>query len=290
MKLEKMGMRTIKTGLAVMFCVLVGTNIVENVLYAAIACIISMQNTVKGSLKSGLARIKGTIVGGIVGFIFILINPGNPFVCGIGIMIVIYTCNVLKLNNSVVVSSMTFLSIHLGVVGDNVALYSISRVMDTSVGVVIGVLINYFIIRPNYLETTMSEFKRVEKIVSNLLEQKIIKKEEINIDKLEKEIQKLENIYSKFLDELDYSRNDMDINDLEKAISICREIHFHMQSIELLSKKLYLNEKNYDRLREFYNIEKINWEVNEQKSPVFNYHLGKIISQIKELKTLNDYN
>lgn len=283
-----MGMRTIKTGIAVMLCVLVGTNLLENVLFAAIACIISMQNTVKGSLKAGLGRIKGTVVGGIIGFIFILIKPGNSLLSGIGIMSVIYICNFLKLNNSVVVSSMTFLSIYLGVIDDNVVMYSVSRVVDTSVGVIVGVLINYFIVRPDYLETTMNEFKRVEKIASSLLEQKIVRKEEINIDKLEKEILKLENIYSKFLDELDYSKNSVDINNLEKSISVCRQIHFHMQSIELLNKELYINKKNHSRLSEIYLDKKINWEIDELKSPVFNYHLGKIISQMKELNSLNN--
>ena len=288
MKLEKMGMRTIKTGIAVIICVLLGKVLVENVFYSAVACIISMQDTVKGSLKAGLSRVKGTLLGGIIGFIFVLIRPQDPILCGIGVMSIIYICNTLKINSSVVVSCVTFLSILLGNIGGNVAAFSISRVIDTSVGVVFGVVINYLLARPNYLENTITEFKKTEKLASRLVEQKILSKENINIDKFKKQIQRLEHVYSKLLDELYYSRNQVDIDQLEKIMRVCREIYFHMQSIELLDKKLYLNEKNYNNLKNLYKVEHLNWEIDEKKSPVFNYHLKKVVEEIKELQILNN--
>lgn len=287
MKLEKMGMRTIKSGIAVMLCVLIGSSILENVVFAAIACVVSMQNTVKGSLKEGLGRVKGTAIGGIVGFIFLLISPGNPVLSGLGVIIIIYVHNLLNLK-SIVVSCMTFFIIHLGRVEGSAALYSISRVIDTSVGVVIGVLVNYLIIRPDYLEGTINEINRVEKTAIKLLEAKIVKKEDISVDKLIKQVKKLESIYSKLIEELDYSKITIDIEKLDKTVSICNEICVHMESIELLSKKLYLNEKNYRELKQIYSNQKLNWEINEDESPVFNYHLEKIISEMKDLKILNN--
>ena len=66
MKLHKPGMRNIKTGIGVMICVLVGyLHIIDNTLFAAVACIVCMQTTVKGSLTVGLNRLKGTFIGGI---------------------------------------------------------------------------------------------------------------------------------------------------------------------------------------------------------------------------------
>ncbi len=79
LKLHKPGMRNIKTGIGVMICVLVGyLNIIDNTLFAAVACIVCMQTTVKGSLTVGLNRLKGTFIGGLIGFIFVLIHPGSP--------------------------------------------------------------------------------------------------------------------------------------------------------------------------------------------------------------------
>ena len=73
MKIKKPGMRNIKTGLGVMICVLIGyLHIIDNTFFAAAACIVCMQTTVKGSLRVGFNRLKGTLVGGIIGFLFVL--------------------------------------------------------------------------------------------------------------------------------------------------------------------------------------------------------------------------
>ena len=81
------------------YCVLAGhLHLVDNTLFAAIACIVCMQTTVKGSLTAGLNRLKGTFIGGLIGFIFVLIHPGNPILSCLGIITTIYICNVLKIN------------------------------------------------------------------------------------------------------------------------------------------------------------------------------------------------
>ncbi|RDY24417.1 aromatic acid exporter family protein [Romboutsia maritimum] len=286
MKLEKMGMRTIKTGIAVTTCVLIAKYLVENVFFSAIACIVSMQNTVKGSMKAGFNRVKGTIIGGVIGFLIALIKPGDPFLCGIGVMTTIYLCNIFNTKASVVVSAVTFLAIHLGDHAGNPMLYSINRVIDTSVGVVVGVLINYILVRPDYLESTVIEIEKVEKIVKNIMKLKIVNKEKVNIDKLSKQIQKLENIYSRLVEELHYTRSEIDTENIERSMDICREIYFHVQSIELLEKKLYLNKENHKNIRSLYKCDIVGWDINEDESPVFNYHLNKVVQEIIELNKI----
>lgn len=290
MKLEKMGMRTIKTGIAVMFCVIAGWYFVRSPFYSATACIISMQDTVKGSMKAGVNRIKGTILGGIIGYLIVLIQPHNPILCGVGVMLIIYLCNVFAINKSIVVACVTFLSIHLGHMDCGPAEYSFFRVLDTSIGVIIGIFINYILARPDYLDSTINELKEIEKIALEFIEVKIVNKEEFNINKFEKEIKKAEGVYSKLVDELNYSKNNINVEKLENTIVICREIYFHMQSIELLEKKLYLNRSNYEKIKKLRKLKSIDWELDEHKSPVFNYHLAKIIAEIKLLHNMNNLN
>lgn len=290
MKLKKVGMRTIKTGIAVALCVFAGEFLVENPMYAAVGCIVSVQDTVKGSMKLGLNRIKGTLLGGIIGFVSVLIKPGDPIICGLGTMATIYGCTTLKINTGIIVSSVTFLSIQLGVITSNPAYYSVHRIIDTSVGVIIGVLVNYLLARPNYVESAENHLNKMERISKLCLQDKIINKEKFNIIKFEKEIKKLEAIYSKVIDELNYSKNHADIENIKKEISLCKEIYFHMQSIELLEEKLYLNKENYNNIKDMYELGNINWELDEKASPVFNYHLAKIIDQIKLLHDMNNSN
>ena len=74
---------------------------------------------------------------------------------------------------------------------------------------------------------------------------------------------------------------------MDYTMKLCREANFHIQSIELLQKKLYLNQKSYDKLAKLYNEEDIVFELDEKQSPVFNYHLVKVIEHSKKLSKEN---
>ena len=176
MKLHKPGMRNIKTGIGVMICVLAGhLHLVDNTLFAAIACIVCMQTTVKGSLTAGLNRLKGTFIGGLIGFIFVLIHPGNPILSCLGIITTIYICNVLKINNSISIACVVYCAIYLGVGTNNPIAYSFHRIVDTSIGILIGVCVNYFIYRPNYLGRIYNEIREIENTSIKLLKSEIEK-------------------------------------------------------------------------------------------------------------------
>ncbi|MGL5329675.1 MAG: FUSC family protein [Peptostreptococcaceae bacterium] len=285
----KLGMRNIKSGIAVMLCCILGQYIIENLFFAVVACAISVQDTVKGSLKAGLGRVKGTMLGGLIGYLTVLIKPGDPILCGLGVMAVIYGCTALK-TPGLVVSLVTFSAIHLGNIDTAPSYYAIHRVIDTSMGVVFGVIVNYLFARPNYFENILGEFTKMEKLSKEFIKLRIINKEHFDIEKYRAEFNKLENVYSKFLDELDFNKNDMNVEELEEAIGICEQIYFHMKSIELLEKKLYLNERNYKKLKKFYKGETVDWEIDNNESPVFNFHLEKIIEKIYQLNAINNFN
>lgn len=284
MRLQKIGMRNIKTGIAVMICVLIGNLFLDNSFFAVIACVISMQNTVKASLKTGINRISGTVVGGIVGFIFALISPGNPILCGLGIMTTIYICNVLGLRLGTNVAYVTFSSIQLGVGTANPIEYSIYRVIDTSVGVLIGIIVNYMVARPDYTKDILNEFREIELNTVDLIEEKLISNSSIDTTVFYKKISELDSIHKRLVDEIEYSKENVNLDELEKTILICKEIYFHLQSIEFLEKKCYLTKDNYNEIKKIYGELDLNWDLDERKSPVFNYHLSMIIKEINILR------
>lgn len=289
MKLEKIGMRTTKTGIGVSLAALVGTiGLVQDPFYAAIACVVAMQNTVKGSLKAGKNRLKGTVVGAIVGYLFALIHPGDPLLTGIGIIATIYICNLLNIKQSVAIASVVFCSILLGVGEKDVLLYSIHRTIDTAVGVIIAICVNYFISRPDYLKDVLYELKIIENKAMQLVKEKIIHNNEIDIKGFNKEIVKLETAYQQFIDELEYRNEDVEIENLKKTLDICKEIYFHLQSILFLKKQCYLNNENYEKLKKLYKEFELRRDINDEESPVFNYHLSMIIKEISILHNVNE--
>ena len=287
MKLQKIGMRTIKTGIAVAICTFLAKYLVHNPMYAGVGCVVSVQDTVKGSFKLGFNRVLGTFIGGLVGFLCVLIKPGDPIISGLGIMASIYICTTLDIKSGIVVSAVTFLLVHLGIIDSTPAYYAISRVIDTSVGVVIGIVINYILARPDYCEITDKSLLNAKKVVEECIKSRIVDNKTFEREKLRAKIAKLENIYSKLQDEIKYSKNKVDIESVKAEISSYKEINHHMKSIELLDEELYLNEDNCLRIKNMYNVDNLNWKIDNNKSPVFNYLLSKILDVITEAESLD---
>ena len=286
MKLQKIGMRTVKTGIAVSICTLLAQYLVQNPMFAGVGCVASVQDTVKGSLKLGFNRVKGTMMGGLVGFLCVLIKPGDPILCGLGIMATIYGCTMLGINSGIIVSSVTFLSIHLGIIESNPAYYSIHRVLDTSVGVVIGVIINYVLARPDYLELTDKSLNNARKITRECVKSGIINNGFFDRDKLRKKINKLDTIYPKLVDEMKYTKNQVDIDIIENQISLYKSINHHIKSIQLLDEEICISYDNYLKIKEIYDFDTFDWKIDNEKGPVLNYHLSKILEELNVIDSL----
>jgi len=152
------------------------------------------------------------------------------------------------------------------------AYYAISRVIDTSIGVVIGLTINYILARPNYCEITDKSLINAKKVVKECVKSRIVDNKSFERERLRAKIAKLENIYSKLQDEIKYSKNKIDIESVKAEISSYKEINHHMKSIELLDEELYLNEDNYLRIKNMYNVDKLNWEIDNNKSGLVEGH------------------
>lgn len=289
MRLQKPGMRNIKTGIGVMLCVLAGYfNIVDSDFFAAAGCIVSMQITVKSSLTAGLNRLKGTLLGGLVGFIFVLIHPGNPILACLGVITTIYICNILDINNSITVACVVYCSIYLSVGDANPLYYSLWRTWDTSVGVLIGVCVNYFIFRPNYLEHIYDEIKTIENTSIKLLKDEIEKGEHADISSLKDEISKLEKSYKNFLEELEYSNDEVNNKEINRGIKKCKQIYLHLQILEQMKDKCYLNKENYIKSKDICDGLNKNVEIKDNTSTVYNYHISSIIDSINHIHEIED--
>jgi uncharacterized membrane protein YgaE (UPF0421/DUF939 family) len=148
-EIKKLGMRNIKTAIAVVISILISSGLkMEYPFYAAIASIISMQSSVKNSYKAGRNRMLGTIVGAFIGYLCALISLGNPFLTGIGIICVIYLCNLLNWKESASIAGVVFCAIMLNLKGGSPAIYSINRIIDTFIGILVAIAVNYFVMPP----------------------------------------------------------------------------------------------------------------------------------------------
>lgn len=152
-EIPKIGFRNIKTGIAVFICLIIFKLINrEDCMFACVASILCMGDSVESSLELGKSRIIGTLFGGIASISFLhlvsllpTIEFNNPFIIAIGVSFIIYISNIFKFQNSCSMSCVVYLSIMLNYAGSGAIEYSANRTLDTLIGVIVAIVVNYYI-------------------------------------------------------------------------------------------------------------------------------------------------
>lgn len=150
------GMRIVKSAIAVALCYVV--DMLRNgqgiVFYSQLAALWCIQMYRANTKQNAIQRTTGTAVGAIYGLIYLLIGPyvngttGNSTFLGemiisAMIILVLYTTVLLKKRQAAYFSCVVFLSIVVNHIGDiNPYLFVWNRVLDTMIGIFIGIAVN----------------------------------------------------------------------------------------------------------------------------------------------------
>lgn len=151
-------MRNFKTALSV-FIAFMLFNITGRgyPIYACLAAIISTKDTIEDSVYTAKSRIVGTVIGGLIGGVFLKLNGFFDFKFSIeilgtlGTIVVIYLCDLIDENRSTTLACFMFLLILYTFRGSSEkepVMYSINRTIDTAIGVVISLAVNKYIFPP----------------------------------------------------------------------------------------------------------------------------------------------
>ncbi|MDY3920355.1 MAG: HAD hydrolase family protein [Candidatus Limivivens sp.] len=158
LKLPPVGMRIIKSAIGVWLCYVVyilrGKQGI--VFYSQLAILWCMQPYISNSLKMAAQRTTGTLIGAAYGLLVILLRlwwlpqvfaQDICYYLLVSLMVipVLYTTVLLHRKNASYFSTVVFLSIVVAHMGDeNPVLFTINRVLDTMIGIGLGVLVNMF--------------------------------------------------------------------------------------------------------------------------------------------------
>jgi len=152
----RIGMRVIKTIAAVTVCLLIAWLIGsrDSLPIAAIAAIVTMQATQSETLRIGAFRVLGTVIGGVFGILTVLIGLVLPYYAdGLFIMVIplmllinLYICNLLKMQDSCTISCVVTIIIAAYIVTDvtfdELLVFTFVRLRDTFIGVVVATVVN----------------------------------------------------------------------------------------------------------------------------------------------------
>ncbi|WP_018752708.1 FUSC family protein [Paenibacillus sanguinis] len=279
------GLRNLKTGLAICICVVVAALLrLEYPFYAAIATIISMENSVTNSFTAGKHRTMGTFVGAIVGASFALVAPGNAVYCAIGVIIVIYICNVLKWNKSISIGCIVFLAIMLNLdVGEGPIFYGLNRITDTLIGIAVAVVVNLVIFPPKHEVYLQKARKAAAKKVAEVFDQVVERGEKANLKGLRDELNALEKYYRLCKEEFHLTKDqNATMDQIGEEIESYRHIYEHLIIVWRLVNESHpaLHFKDGADRNEVGNLDE---DISQRIDIVYNYHVNWIFNELQQL-------
>lgn len=293
MKIEKIGMRTVKTVFAVALTIGIAHILnLRSPFFAGIAAIMAMQTSVSESLNKGKQRMYGTILGAIIALIFSIIAPENILFIGLGILIIIYVCNMLGWKKSAQISMIVFLSIMLNYEEGNRVAYALNRILDTLIGLIIGTLINYFIVPPRIEIKIDDLLKNMYLEIINMVQSIIWDQGVVCLERLKKDLISTENNYNIFKKDIKYNLNKSGATfDSELMFDLFEKIYNHLSIIYKINKVPYISEENRVKLQKLFNkdIPKQDKLSMSNMDIVYNYHLENILIKLSSIEDMLNY-
>ena len=158
-----LGLRTIKTAVAVMLCFMAfelykltaDTIYIASPFYACCAAILCMQDSVHNTLRLGIARVVGTIIGGAVGLGVVSVAGYMPSwalipISGLCVMLCISICNLLGNQSACAISGVVLFAVmaRMGMGTQAPYIFAISRVIETIAGIILAALVNKYFVPP----------------------------------------------------------------------------------------------------------------------------------------------
>lgn len=160
----RLGLRTFKTALAVMICILLFQVLDRDApLIACLAAVFAMREDVSTTISFGAYRILGNLLGGSLALLYIYIYHALQYnfyaeliLIPLFVIVIIVFCDTLNFNPGIIGACATLFIIVLTVPEHESFWYAFSRIMDTVIGTIVALLVNRFIKPPDGRNVTDS--------------------------------------------------------------------------------------------------------------------------------------
>ncbi len=149
-RLPKIGARVIKTLVAVLVAALAYEYLLDgrNAASVCIGAVYGVGNVMKDGAKSGFNRVFGAMLGGLVAIPFYYLFSTTPFgipssiYLVLGLFLTIYINIILNATSAIQPGTIVYFVVLFTQTPDTYVGYTVARVVDTAIGVLIGLVIN----------------------------------------------------------------------------------------------------------------------------------------------------
>lgn len=255
---------------------------------SAISALFTVSVSISGSYRTALYRMTATLLGAFIASIFLFFGFHNSFAVGLSIIVLIQVFIQLKWQQSIITAGIITISVMLfdPAVNDSYILFSVSKVIDTFVGVVTGFLVNYFIFPPRREKVLVGKYRQILKDFIDKLGELLEKEGDVHISPLVSELNAITDETLTIEADHHFMKhqvNESDIWDINilfyKLFSLITQLIDKKQIVPLSEKNLHSLEKLLDR-----NIEQRFEDKDEQYERIFNSTIARIIITAEKIE------
>ncbi|MBE6822649.1 FUSC family protein [Caproiciproducens sp. LBM24188] len=259
---HRMGLRIVKTGIAVTVCVVITVLLkIDHPFFAVVATVMSLGKSIDISVKAGRNKIFGVLIGTAIGYGFALLAPANAGLLGIGVMLTLYLCHLLKLNGAATLSCFAFAAMMLPssfTVHPVTWRFALTCVEGSVIGIVIAVLVNLLIMPPNYVEEVKKASAQLRCQIQNAMED-AAERRPLDIRGAKAAIERLNYNVSLYVAEAKFLRwNDQEVFQISCQISTYQMVLDELKAVQVME------------------LEKKDGELSPEMEAVYRYHMGRM--------------
>ncbi len=232
---HRLGMRVIKTGIAVTLCIVLSDLLKLNEPFiAAVATVMSMGRSIDISVRSGRNKMAGVAIGAALGGALALLSPANAGLCGLGVLVSLYLCHLFRLDGAQALCSFTFAAVMFGAAPGSEWSYAAVCAVDALLGIGVAVVVNLAVLPPNYAETIKRLFAVLRERVS-AAEEDAAARRPIDVKAVESAIDRITRNVRLYVSEFRLFRGDDDeIFKISCRISVYRLILDELRAVEVM--------------------------------------------------------
>lgn len=255
---HRLGLRIIKTGIAVTLCIVISNLLkLDQPLLAVIATVLSMGKSIDMSVRSGKNKMIGVLIGSVLGCGLSMINGANPGLCGLGIILVLYLCQLLRLRGASTLTSFAFAAVMFGSSAAKPWAYALTCAENALIGIAVAVIVNLIVMPPNYVEEVKRTYALLREEIS-LAAGDVFNREPVDAQEIETMVDRLEGNVRLYVSEARLLRgDDEEIFAISCKISTYRAV---LDELRALNVMLESGEKS----------------ASGEMQAVYQYHLGRI--------------
>lgn len=287
----RLGMRNLKTAIAVLISLLIGKYVVkDDSFFIVAAAMLSMESSLVNSFEVGKNRVLGTVLGALLGMAFASWQPGSFALTSLGILLLIYVLNLMKWNKSIIIASFVFLGIMMDRSEDSVFMYALGRTVDTLIGIGVGLGVNYLIYPYRFDKTLDNKAKELQDLIRENLERLYCRQEPLELEGLKDVLDSYEGELADYRVEVGMKkRHEADLQHRKEMFDDFDAVYTHMKVLDSFGAVPLVNEESAEKLAELdveVPLEQVQSTALPGSESVYDYHTRLLLKKIEELQAL----